>query len=152
MPVNVYDIVQSARLALTPYEGLEVYQIDGLKGKYVYCGGRWCKVGADPETYVVNTEYLSPEQHGGLYGTVYRQYFTGSLPASLTSGNTVAMIIDYSIRYATSSNRGVARGWSQDGTNSAVITLSGASGNSNLALTLAGAITVAWISWVDYTK
>jgi len=103
-------------------------------------------------TYVLNTEYLSPEQHGGIYGTVYRQYFNASLPSSLTSGNTVAMLIDYSIRYVTTANRGVARGWSQDGANTATINLVGTSGKSNLLLWLSGTITTAWLGWVDYTK
>lgn len=152
MPTNVYDVTQAQRLALTAYEGLEVYQIDTLKGKYIYSDGAWCMVRRDPETYLLNTEYVSPEQHGNLYGTVYRQYFNASLPAALTSGNNVAMLIDYAIRYVTSTNRGVVRGWSADGTNSAVITLTGTSGKGNLLLTLTGAFAAAWLSWVDYTK
>ena len=31
------------------------------------------------ETAQVGTEYISPNQHGGYFGTVYRQYFTGTL-------------------------------------------------------------------------
>jgi len=79
---------------------------------------------------VANTEYLSPEQHGGIYGTVYRQYFNATLPSSLTSGNTVSMIIDYSLRYVEGANRGVARGWSSDGSNNALLRLSGTSGKA----------------------
>ena len=107
---------------------------------------------SDVTPAILNTEYLSPEQHGGIYGTVYRQYFNGSLPSSLTSGNAVAMLIDYSVRYATASNRGVARGWSSDGTSGVTILLSGISGNGNLSLSLTGTITTAYTSWVDYTK
>ena len=103
-------------------------------------------------TYVLNTEYLSPEQHGGIYGTVYRQYFNASLSSSLTSGNNVAMLIDYAIRYATSTSRNVTRGWGNDGTSAATINLTGTSGNSNLALANSGSIIAIWLGWVDYTK
>jgi len=138
-------------LISTPSQGLLVFDTD-LSSTLQYIGTSWVKIKNEPEACVINTEYLSPEQHGGIYGTVYRQYFNVSLPSSLTSGNTVAMLIDYSIRYVTASNRGVVRGWSADGTNSAVITLTGTSGKGNLLLTLTGAFTAAWMSWVDYTK
>ena len=100
----------------------------------------------------LNTEYASPEQHGGIFGTVYRQYFNTSLPSILTSGNIVTSLVDYMIRYATASGRGIAHGWSSDGTNAATIILSGTSGGGNLTLTLSGTILSAYISWVDYCK
>ena len=38
------------------------------------------------ETALVGVEYYSQDQHGGRYGTVYRQYFSGTL-ATLTNAN-----------------------------------------------------------------
>jgi len=101
---------------------------------------------------VVNTEYISPEQHGSIYGTVYRQYFGATLPASLTSGNTVTKLVDSYINVHNGSNRYSIRGWSSDGSSSAWVILSGISGAGNLSMTLGGTFTTILGGWVDYTK
>jgi hypothetical protein len=64
-------------------------------------------------TVASNTEYLSPNQYGGIFGTVYMQYFSGStLPTSLTSGGNVAILVDYLVHYQfTNGMEGVARGY-----------------------------------------
>ena len=36
----------------------------------------WDVAGGHFETAVDSVEYYSPNQHGGIYGTIYRQYFT----------------------------------------------------------------------------
>lgn len=106
-----------------------------------------------PSGAVVDTEYLSPEQHGGIYGTVYRQYFNITLPADLTSGDNVSKLIDFMVNVDGSSNRNVIRGWADNGTNKAAVRLNGLSGNSNLSIILAGDyIGNLSTGWVDYTK
>ena len=55
----------------------------------------------DLETAIVGTEYISPQQHGSIYGTIYRRYYT---IGSTTNGvditiplgfNPTGNIIDY---------------------------------------------------------
>jgi hypothetical protein len=103
------------------------------------------------ETAAVDTEMYSPEQHGGIYGTIYRQYFGATLPASLTSGSVVTKLVDYAINVLDGTTRHVVRDWSTNGgVYTAHIELSGASGGGNLTLIL-GTFT-AQNGWVDYTK
>ena len=102
------------------------------------------------ETPVVGTEYLSPKQHGGFFGTVYRQYFTTSLPSDLTSGDNVAALLDYMIRAHNDTNRHTVRGL-YSGT-ILCISHSGTSGNGNLTLTLGAPMTTVINGWVEYTK
>lgn len=45
----------------------------------------------------INTEYVSPDQYGGFYGTVYRTYFGTTLPSYLTTGDNISMVLDASI-------------------------------------------------------
>ncbi len=99
-------------------------------------------------------EYLSPEQHGGIYGTVYRQYFTTALPAGLTSGSIVTGMIDYSTQFKyTGTDRGVGHGnatayGSSD--NHIYFMLSGATGSGNISLAATGYVLQK--GWVDYTR
>ena len=108
----------------------------------------------EDEVYVVGVEYRSPNQHGGIYGTVYRQYFTTSLPSDLTSGNNVTGMIDYCIQFTYGADpRGVGHGnatayGSSD--NHMYIQLSGASGGGNLSINSTDYS--AKRGWVDYTK
>ncbi len=106
------------------------------------------------ETAQVDTEYYSPDQHGGIYGTIYRQYFGTSLPASLTSGSIVSKLIDSAVYVDDGSNRFQITGWASDGTNTSCIGFSGMSGNGNLYFYEAGAAFGGNIAggWVDYTK
>ena len=99
----------------------------------------------------VGVEYMSPEQKSGIHGTIYRQFFTTSLPAGLTSGDNVSKLIDYGISYHDTTNRAVARGDANYGTPLARIQLSGTAGNGNLVLE-AGTPWVIIEGWVDYTK
>lgn len=104
------------------------------------------------ETAQVNVEYYSPNQHGGIYGTVYRQYFNSSLPSDLSSGNNVSTLID-GLLYTTygGTHRDMHAGWSADGANFAELRLTGVSGNSNLEIAQGGGFTVT-NGWVDYAK
>lgn len=116
----------------------------------------WNPVTKKWETAVTGTEYLSPNQQGGIYGVVYRQYFTTSLPSSLTSGSNVTGLIDYSLQIKyTSSNRGLGHGnmtayGSSD--NHAYIMLSGGTmgGSGNLSFSVTNYSVKR--GWVDYTK
>ncbi len=106
------------------------------------------------ELCVVGREYYSPNQHGDIYGTIYRQYFTTALPAGLTSGNSVAGLIDCAIQFKyTTSQRGLAHGnatayGSSD--NHIYIMLSGASGLGDLSIANTGYTSLK--GWIDYTK
>lgn len=103
------------------------------------------------ETAQDDVEYYSPNQHGGIYGTVYRQYFTTTLPATLTSGKIVSRLVDCNIMYKDGSVRKVISGIFDDSTNSGWIQLTGLTGDENLVLAAAGNVTVDK-GWVDYTK
>lgn len=102
------------------------------------------------ETAVVGTEYFSPKQHGGIYGTVYRQYFTTSLPTDLTSGNNVAQLIDCTLRAYDTLDRYTARGLFK--TTSLCIKQTGEAGKSNLVLILGVPFVGLINGWVEYTK
>lgn len=102
---------------------------------------------------VVGVEYLSPDQKSGLHGTIYRQYFTTALPAGLTSGDNVAKLIDFALEAADATHRYTTRGWGNDGTKGLNISLSGTTGNGDLALSVTGTFAGNLIAgWVDYTK
>lgn len=106
-----------------------------------------------PASAVVDTEYVSSEQHGGIYGKVFRQYFTTALPSSLTTGNTVSKLIDYHINMILVADvaRHIGQGWSDDGTDLVLIRLVGTSGNNNLTMASSAGMTIE-NGWVDYTK
>ncbi|KKL54086.1 hypothetical protein LCGC14_2268930, partial [marine sediment metagenome] len=116
----------------------------------------WDVAGGHFETAITGVEYYSPNQHGGIYGTVYRQYFLTSLPSDLTTGSNVSGLIDYAVQFtyaSTGSNRTVAHGvavafGSSD--NHLRINLSGMSGNGNLSWDNTTYVPVQ--GWVDYTK
>lgn len=106
-----------------------------------------------PASAAVDVEYKSPDQHGGIYGVVFRQYFGATLPAGLTSGDPVSKLIDYVVRasFSGDSSRYVTHGWSDDGTDFILINLSGTSGNGNLTLSKGVNFTIQ-SGWVDYIK
>lgn len=105
------------------------------------------------ETPVVGNEYLSPKENGGIYGTIYRQYFTTSLPSDLTSGNNVSRILDFTVVAHDGTDRYIARGLLGDGTDAIGIRLDGTSGNSNMTLIASGMFSGnVEFGWVDYTK
>lgn len=100
-----------------------------------------------------NVEYISPNQHGGIYGTIYIQYFDTTLSSSLTTGDNVAMLVDWVVRFEIGGNRAIASGYTTaygTGDSRVQMTLSGASGKGSLTLF---ADTYAILDgWVDYTK
>ena len=102
-------------------------------------------------TAVVGEEYYGPNQVGGFYGTVYRQYFTTTLPVDLTAASNITNLIDFQIQFTFASARYLARGSASDGTNAVDVVLSGTTGNGNLSLYQAGGSTILK-GWVDYTK
>lgn len=101
----------------------------------------------------VGVEYQGPKQNGGIYGIVYRQYFTTSLPADLTTGNNVSRIVDFTVIGHDGTDRYTARGLLGDGTDALGIRLDGTSGNSNATLITLGLFTGnVQFGWIDYTK
>lgn len=105
------------------------------------------------EICVADCEYYSPKQNGGIYGTIYRQYFTTSLPADLTSGDNVSRIVDFMVVGNDGTDRYISRGLVGDGTDALGIRLDGTSGNSNMTLVTLGMFSGnVEFGWVDYTK
>jgi hypothetical protein len=102
--------------------------------------------------YSLNTEYVSPNQHGGIYGTVYRTYFGATLPAALTAGNNVSNIIDSSMLVSNGSNRYRVDGWGSDGSSYAQIVLSTVTGKGNLTMAIGATFSAIISGFVDYTK
>ena len=101
-------------------------------------------------TTQIGVEYVSPQQQGGIYGTIYRQFFTATLPAALTSGSIVGKLVDFGLCMDDATDRHTSKGWFSDGTNEADIKLSGTSGGGNLSLVATG-VTIQ-SGWVDYAK
>lgn len=116
----------------------------------------WNPITEEYETAVVDTEYLSPEQHGNIYGMIYRQYFNATLPSFLTTGLNVEKLIDYTI-YADNSfpiaGSFLGKGFSEHalGAQSVYIHLINPIGGGN-NLTLANSGFTVINGWVDYTK
>ena len=117
----------------------------------------WDVAGGNFETAAVNTEYYSPNQCGGIYGVIYRQYFTTALTSTnprLDTGSRVTKMVDYVFHTKyTGNDRGLGHGnttayGSSD--NHAYLMLSGASGGGNLSFALTGYTVIT--GWVDYTR
>jgi len=102
------------------------------------------------ETAQTGVEYYSPEQHGGIYGVIVRQYFTTTLPGDLTSGNNVAALINFNIYAVDGSNNRMRLSSYSASSPRAFIYLDGASGDNNLILS-ASSMTMA-NGWVNYIK
>ena len=103
------------------------------------------------ETATYNIEYISLNQDGGIYGTIYRQYFLNiSLPTDLTSGNKVSNLVNYKIIVTGGGNRHVLSAYTFS-TDENYIRLIGTSGNNNLLL-VNGSVFTFVEGWVDYTK
>ena len=141
-------------------DGAEVgrfQQGKGFQSKRGFATELWNVVGGNWETAAVSTEYYSPNQCGGIYGTIYRQYFTTALTSTnprLDTGSRVTKMVDYVLHTKyTTADRGVGHGnmtafGSSD--NHAYLMLSGASGGGNLSFGLTGYSIIT--GWVDYTK
>ncbi len=141
-------------------DGVEVGRFQeglGLQSVKGFATQLWDVAGANWETAAINTEYYSPNQCGGIYGTIYRQYFTTALTSTnprLDSGGIVTKMVDYVFHTKyTGNDRGVGHGnmtayGSSD--NHAYLMLSGASGGGNLSFALDGYSIIT--GWVDYTR
>ena len=141
-------------------DGVEVGRFQqglGLQSVKGFATQLWDVAGGNWETAVINTEYYSPDQCGGIYGIIYRQYFNTVLTSTnprLDTGSRVTKMVDYVLHTKyTGNDRGVGHGnitafGSSD--NHAYLMLSGASGGGNLSLNLDGYTVIT--GWVDYTK
>ncbi len=131
---------------------------DGVvRAKKGFATELWDVVGGHFETAATGVEYYSPDQCGGIYGTIYRQYFTTALTSTnprLDNGSIVTKMVDYVFHTKyTGTDRGVGHGnmtayGSSD--NHAYLMLSGASGGGNLTFALDGYSVIT--GWVDYTR
>ena len=96
--------------------------------------------------YSLETEILSPEQHGGLYGTVYRQYHGAKLTTATVAAVGITKLINASGSYETTRTYS---GDVDDGTDSIIIT----KGTDEVVFTIAGAgVFTCDSGWIDYVK
>lgn len=96
--------------------------------------------------YSLETEILSPEQHGGLYGTVYRQYHGAKLTTAVVATVGITKLITACGSYETTKTY---CGDVDDGTDSILIT----EGTGEVVFTIAGAGAFTCDSgWIDYVK
>ncbi len=98
-----------------------------------------------------DTEYISPNQHGGIYGTIYRMYWKGDRTSGNVIVENVAGIIGGWIRSHDNSNRYVDAARYHDGKNHTWYRLSKKSGNGDITLQKSGAFFLM-NGWVDYIK
>ena len=138
-------------------QGGEFQSLESIIAKKGFATQLWDIAGGNWETAIINTEYYSPNQCGGIYGTIYRQYFTTALTSTnprLDNGGIVTKMVDYVLHTQyTSSARGVGHGnmtayGSSD--NHAYLMLSGISGGGDLSFALDGYSVLT--GWVDYTR
>ena len=114
------------------------------------------------EVAQTGTEYYSPDQHGGTYGTVYRQYFSGtsatlSLSAWPSTTTTelftvtgAVELIGVEIAFNTGTSRHVA-GYNVSGTS--WINQPFLGGTNALKVNYGSTFDAkAYTGWVDYTK
>ena len=96
--------------------------------------------------YSLETEVLSPEQHGGIYGTVYRQYHGAKLTTAVVAAVGITKLVNASGSYETTKTYS---GDVDDGTDSIIIT----KGTDEVVFTIAGAGAFTCDSgWLDYVK
>ena len=98
----------------------------------------------------IDTEYYAADQRGGLYGPVYVQFFGTTLPASLTSGDSVSRLLNVSMLVDDGNNRYIYRGWAQRESKAAGIYLEGTAGLGNIVESVVGVTLIE--GWVEYTK
>jgi len=94
-------------------------------------------------TYELETEYVSPNQHGGLYGPVYRMYH-----GVKTTGQTIPTVgIDKLLEHTYQRDTTeCGAGLSYDGTNS----IEASTGSDVVTFTMSGMTLDS--GWVDYSK
>ncbi len=112
------------------------------------------------ETAVVNTEYLSPEQHGSVFGgIIYRRYY--AIPDSPGAGQVVNIPLGFTVTGRIVNLTGVAFSISNSWLPLPYVDFGGSS--RNIEFTIAGTNVVMtggtsqdWQTggfiWVDYTK
>ncbi|KKL75336.1 hypothetical protein LCGC14_2055920 [marine sediment metagenome] len=134
----------------TPVEQLDVR--GAVIAKDGFATKLWDVVGANFEIADPYIEYISPNQQGGRYGTVYRQYWSGSLSDNDVIVSSIATrIVDGYINKRSGTTRfpgGVSD--MESASWHARYGLNGTSGAGNIFIDLAGYTTIA--GWVDYTK
>jgi hypothetical protein len=94
-------------------------------------------------TAVAGTAYISPEQHGGIYGTIYRQYFGVKTTTQTIATVDIDVILDCAVWDATA--KLVYRGTHDDGTD----TMKLAVGTDTVVFTIVNLVCTK--GWVDYT-
>ena len=134
----------------TPVEQLDVR--GAVIAKDGFATKLWDIVGANFEIADPYIEYISPNQQGGRYGTVYRQYWSGSLSDNDVIVSSIATrVVDGYINKRSGSTRfpgGISD--MESASWHARYGLLGTSGANDIFIDLAGYTTIA--GWVDYTK
>ena len=155
--VSDSELIEALRIQGVSGGSAKIMANCSINAKDGFATELWDVAGSNFETAVVNTEYYSSNQHGGIYGTIYRQYFNTVLTSTnprLDTGSRVTKMVDFVLHTKyTGNDRGVAHGnmtayGSSD--DHAYIMLSGASGGGNLSFSLTGYSIIT--GWVDYTK
>jgi hypothetical protein len=94
----------------------------------------------------LETEHLSPNQYGGVYGTVYRQYHGAKLTTEVVAAVGITKLLNASGSYESTRTYS---GDVDDGTDSIIIT----KGTDEVVFTIAGAGAFTCDSgWIDYVK
>ena len=136
----------------TPIEQLDVR--GAVIAKNGFATQLWDVAGANFERADPLIEYISPNQQGGRYGTVYRQYWSGSLSDNdvIVSSIATRIVDGYINKYSSGSSKRYPGGISDMESSSwhARYGLNGTSGSGNIFIDLAGYTTLD--GWVDYTK
>ncbi|KKN79170.1 hypothetical protein LCGC14_0341870 [marine sediment metagenome] len=155
--VSDSELIEALRIQGVSGGSAKIMANCSINAKDGFATELWDVAGSNFETAVVNTEYYSSNQHGGIYGTIYRQYFNTVLTSTnprLDTGSRVTKMVDFVLHTKyTGNDRGLAHGnmtayGSSD--DHAYIMLSGASGGGNLSFSLTGYSIIT--GWVDYTK
>lgn len=97
----------------------------------------------ETETGQVGVEYFSPNQQGGIHGTIYRQYHGAKINLDTITITGITRLVDYGGGF---NDANVYRGHSDDGSNHFFIEKS----VDTITFRIAG-----WNhddGWVDYTK
>ena len=94
----------------------------------------------------LESEHLSPDQRGGVYGTVYRQYHGAKTTTQVVAAVGITKLINASGSYETTRTYS---GDVDDGTDSILIT----KGTDEVVFTIAGAgVFTCDSGWIDYVK
>ena len=129
-------------------------EVDGVVVAKGFATQLWDVVGGNFEIADPLIEYISPNQQGGRYGTVYRYYWSGSLSDNdvIVSSIATRIVDGYINKYSSGSSKRYPGGISDMESSSwhARYGLNGTSGSGNIFIDLAGYTTLD--GWVDYTK